>query len=54
MGGCSLGSANGDLRTGDTLDTILQRANEALYRPQQEGCSHVCVTALCTGSTPCR
>lgn len=44
----SIGIAAGSLAD-DTLDTILQRADEALYRSKREGRNRVRVAALCTG-----
>jgi len=44
----SIGIAAGSL-VDDTLDTILQRADEALYRSKREGRNRVRVATLCTG-----
>jgi diguanylate cyclase (GGDEF)-like protein len=44
----SIGIAAGSLAD-DTLDTILQRADEALYRSKREGRNGVRVAALCAG-----
>jgi len=44
----SIGIAAGSL-TDDTLDTILQHADEALYRSKREGRNRVRIAALCTG-----
>lgn len=44
----SIGIAAGSLAD-DTLDTILQRADEALYRSKREGRNRVRIAALCTG-----
>jgi hypothetical protein len=41
----SIGIATGSL-TDDTLDTILQRADEALYRSKREGRNRVRIAAL--------
>ncbi|ABE35656.1 diguanylate cyclase domain protein [Paraburkholderia xenovorans LB400] len=46
----SVGIATGSL-AGDTLDTILQRADEALYRSKREGRNRVRVAALCNGDS---
>jgi diguanylate cyclase (GGDEF)-like protein len=44
----SIGIAVGSLAD-DTLDTILQHADEALYRSKREGRNRVRIAALCTG-----
>jgi len=44
----SIGIAGGSLAD-DTLDTILQRADEALCRSKREGRNRVRIAALCTG-----
>lgn len=46
----SVGIATGSLAD-DTLDTILQRADEALYRSKREGRNRVRVAALCNGDS---